>query len=279
MEDISWLKPTIVVGVAIGLFIVGSCSFVTVSPGTVGVVTYFGAVQDEVLPEGLHLFVPVKTRVIPINVRINKVQDTASASSKDLQVVTSTVALNYHLDKERANVVFQELGPDYRETIIGPAVQESVKSSTAQFTAEELITRRPEVKGSIFDSIRTRLEKYNIIVTDFSIIDFKFSPDFNKAIEDKQVAEQRALRARNDLQRIRIEAEQAQVAAEGQANAQLALARAEAQAQELLRKTLTADVIRLRAVEKWDGVLPSVSAGDAALPFLGLNPTGSGASR
>lgn len=279
MEALTWLKLAIAIGIIIGVLTLGSWSCVTVQPGTVGVVTHFGAVQDEILPEGFHWITPVKTKVIEIDVRVQKLEDMASASSKDLQVVTSTVALNYYLKKDRANIIFQELGPLYRTNIMEPAIQESVKSSTAQFTAEELVTRRPEVKGSIFESIERRLEKYSIVVTDFSIVNFQFSSEFNKATEDKQIAEQRALRAINDLQRIKTEAEQARAIAEGQANAQLVLAQAEAEAQKLLRETLTAQVIQLRAIEKWNGVLPSVSAGDAALPFLELNPTGASATR
>ena len=272
VRDLGWVKPgaiALLAGVAV---IMGSCSFVVVHPGTVGVVTDFGAVQDEILPEGLHLVIPVRTVVVPVNVRVQKIEDQASASSKDLQIVTSTVALNYYLDKSSANVVYQELGPAYPSTIIAPAIQESVKSSTARFTAEELITRRPEVKESIYTNIKERLVKYHLIVTDFSIVDFKFSPEFNRAIEDKQVAEQRALRARNDLQRIRTEADQARVKAEGDASAQLALARAESEAQKLLRETLTPDLIHLRTIQKWDGALPGVAVGDAATPFLSLTP-------
>ncbi|MEM7027973.1 MAG: SPFH domain-containing protein [Chloroflexota bacterium] len=249
---------------AIGL---SSLIFEVVPPGTVGVQTYFGAVQDEVLPEGLHVIFP-GTRVIPIDVRIQKIEAEASASSKDLQIVTSKVALNFFLDKELANLIFQNLGLNYQTTIIGPAIQESIKSTTAQFTAEELITRRPDVKESVFLSIRERLAERNIVVTDFSIIDFNFSSEFNRAIEEKQVAEQRALRAQNDLDRIRTEAEQTRARAEGEAQAHLEIAKAEAESQELLRETLSPEIIQLRAVEKWNGVLPTVMGnGESSLFF------------
>ena len=247
-----------IVGGIILLAISFSC-FVIVSPGTVGVVTHFGAVQDEILPEGLHFKIPVKTKVIPIDVRIQKIEVRATASSKDLQNVSSLVALNFYVEKEQANTVFQELGENYRRTIIMPGIQESVKSATAQYNAEQLITQRSMVKDSIFEVIKRRLNKYSIIVTDFSIIDFRFSAEFDKAIEEKQVAEQRALRAKNDLNRIKTEAEQARARAEGEAQAKLAIARAEAEAQRLLRETLSSDIIRLRTIQKWDGALPKVS--------------------
>lgn len=236
-----------------------------VNSGYVGVVTHFGAVQEEILPEGMHLIVPVRTKIVPINVRVQKMEAGAAASSKDLQNVTSKVALNYFLSKERANQIYQELGIDYQQTIIEPTIQESIKSTTAMFTAEELITKRQDVKNTVFDMIKERLAVNNIIVTDFSIIDFNFSPEFNRAIEAKQIAEQRALTAKNDLARIETEAMQAIAKAKGEADAKLAMAKAEAEAQELLSKSITGEVLELRMIEKWNGVMPvSVGEGNGA---------------
>ncbi len=240
----------------IALVAVLTATFKTVDSGYVGIKTYFGAVQGDILPEGLHVINPFTTEVIMMSVRIQKVEAEASASSKDLQNVTSKVALNYYLSKDRANVIFQELGLDYNATIILPTIQESIKSGTARFTAEELITKRPDVKQFVFEDIKNRLGQNNIIVTDFSIIDFDFSQEFNNAIEQKQIAEQRALTAVNDLNRIETEAKQQKAKAEGEAEARLALARAEAEAQRLLSESVSDDIIELKAIEKWDGVLP-----------------------
>jgi len=260
----------IMIGVILAfLFFLIIDSYHLIHPGTVGVVTHFGAVQEEILPEGLHFITPVKTKVIPIDVRIQLVEDKTSASSKDLQIVTSSVALNFYLSKTKANIIFQELGLAYKKTIIGPTIQESLKSTIAKFNAEEVITLRPKVKQMIFEDIRTRLEKNNIIVTDFSIVDFSFSSEFNRAIEEKQIAEQSALRAVNDLERIKTEAEQVEVKALGDAKAQIEIAKAEAQAQELLRKTISDQIIQLRAIEKWNGVLP-LYVGESEGIFLDL---------
>lgn len=242
-------------------------SYHMITPGTVGVVTHFGAVQDKVLPEGLHFVIPVMTDVISIDVRIQVLEAESSASSKDLQIVTSAVALNFFVSKQKANIVFQELGLEYRNTIIAPTIQESVKSTIAKFNAEEVITKRPEVKNLIYNDIKQRLEKNNIIVTDFSIVDFSFSREFNKAIEEKQIAEQAALRAKNDLERVKTEAEQVRARAEGEAQAKIELAKAEAKAQELLRESLDSQIIKLRTIEKWDGVLPTFM-GDTGGVFL-----------
>src|SRR5210317_1294343 len=120
-------RGQVLVWIAIAfLFFLIMDSYHLIHPGTVGVVTHFGAVQEEILPEGLHFITPVKTKVIPIDVRIQLVEDKASASSKDLQIVTSSVALNFYLSKSKANIIFQELGLAYKRTIIGPTIQESL---------------------------------------------------------------------------------------------------------------------------------------------------------
>lgn len=251
----------------VGLFLLVS-SFVIVPSGNLGVVTHFGAVQDEILPEGLHMVTPVQTKVINMDMRVQKLQVETTASSSDLQVIRSVVVLNFVLDKAKVQLIFRELGPYYGITVIEPAIQESFKAATAKFTAEQLITKRQEVKETIMHDVQARLMKYNIVVSDFSITDFDFSDEFNKAIEGKQVAEQLALRAKNDLERIRTEAEQAQVKAKGEADANLELARAQAEAQRLLRQTLTPELVQMRAIDKWNGELPQVSSG--ATPFISL---------
>lgn len=241
-----------------------------IQPGTVGIVTKFGAVQEEVLPPGLHFKVPVMTQIIPMDTRVKKTIDEATASSKDLQIVTSKVALNYRIDPVKANVIYSELGPQFADTIVAPAIQESIKAITSQYTAERLITERSQVKDAVQLDIEKRLQKFNLITTEFSILDFNFSDVFNRAIEEKQVAQQAALRAKNDLARIETEAMQIEATALGAARGELARADAEAKAQQLLRETLTPEILQLRAIEKWDGVLPVYTGGDAPLPFLAV---------
>jgi prohibitin 2 len=241
-----------------------------VGPGHVGVVTHWGAVQPETLPEGLHTLVPGKSHVHDIDVRVQKLEMGATASSRDLQIVRSQVALNYFVNKEHASTVFQTLGEDFVDTVVGPSLQESVKAATAQFTAEQLITKRPAVKDAILIELTSRLGGEHLVVTDFSIVDFKFSEAFNRAIEEKQVAEQMALRAENDLDRIRIEATQAEVQALARANARRIEAAGESEANLLLSKDLNREVLALRAMEKWDGKLPEVMSGTGEGLFVEL---------
>lgn len=220
-----------------------------VSTGERAVLTHFGKVHG-VLGEGLHLIVPFRDNLHHLSVRVQKITDSTSAQSKDLQNVTTQVALNCYLRPDKVNEVFQKLGVDYVSNIITPTIQESIKSATAKFNAEELITKRQIVKNQVREYITKRLSINNIIVTDFSIVDFDFSPKFVDAIEKKQIAEQNALRAKNDLERVKIEAQQ-----------KIEQAGAEAKAQALLHNTISKEIIELRMVEKWDGKMPQFYMG------------------
>lgn len=228
--------------------------------GERGVLLQFGAVQDKIFDEGLYFKIPLVQSVKKIDVRIQKDEVPASAASKDLQIVTSKIALNYHLDPNSVNRLWQEVGKNYNTRIIAPAIQEAVKSTTAKFTAEELITKREEVKLAIKVNLAERLLIRGIIVDEFNIIDFDFSKAFNEAIEMKVTAEQLKLKADRDLERIKIEKEQMIAQAQGKAEA----IRIEAQALKA-----NVNVIELRWIEKWNGKVPTYWG--QATPFIGLN--------
>jgi regulator of protease activity HflC (stomatin/prohibitin superfamily) len=232
----------------------------TVGAGERGVLLQFAAVQDKVFEEGLYFKIPFVQKVVKMDVKIKKDEIPASAASKDLQVVTSIIALNYHLDPDEVNTVWQEVGKNYNARIIAPSIQEAVKAVTAKFTAEELITKREVVKEQIKINLAERLLERNILVDEFNIIDFSFSDAFNNAIEAKVTAEQLKLKAERDLERIKIEADQKIAEAQGKAQA----IRIEAQA---LRSN--PQVVELRWIEKWNGQVPQYW-GEAS-PFIGIN--------
>ena len=250
---------TILLGVVVIVILVVILNgFESVGAGERGVVfSEFGGVLEGVLDEGLRFKIPFIEDIIKIDVTIQKAQTQVTASSKDLQMVSSTIALNHHVDPAAANSVYQQTRGAYKNRIIDPAVQESVKAVTAQFTAEELITKRAEVSIDIKEALSKKLRVHNILVDEVSIVDFSFSRVFNDAIEAKQTAEQSALKAQRDLDRIKIEAEQ-----------KITSARAEAEGQRLQRETITPALLQLRAIEKWDGHLPQVTSG--ATPFIDL---------
>ena len=238
--------------------------WVIVPAGNRGVVLQLGAVSG-IMGEGFHFRVPMVQKIVEFNVQVKKSETSAAAASKDLQTISSKIALNYHVDPETVSRVFQQIGVDYEAKVIDPAVQEAVKAITAKYTAEELITKRQQVALEIQDLLTIRLRKSDIIVDAFSIVNFEFSEEFNRAIESKQTAEQLALKAQRDLQRIKIEAEQ-----------KVAGAKAEAEALRIQKAEVTPELVRLReievqkvAVDKWDGKMPQVT-GSGALPFINI---------
>lgn len=254
--------PGFIIAVVIGLLaiVLISSSFQTVGPGEKGVIfSRFGGIQDRILNEGLQFKIPFVEFIIPVDVRVQKAQTDATASTSDLQTVSSTIAVNYHIDPDKVNTVYQKIGVYFKDRVIDPAVQESVKAATAQYSAKELITKREEVKDNIKENLRARLTQFNILVDELNIIDFTFSKSFNDAIEQKQTADQLALKAEMDLERIKIEAKQL-----------VATAEAEAKSQKLQSITITKNVLQLRAIEKWDGKLPQVTGG-GAMPFIDIN--------
>ena len=220
-----------------------------------------------------------------MEVRTQKIVESTSSASKDLQDVSTQVALNYHLNPDRAQIVYQQLGFDYASRVITPAIQESVKQVTARFNAEELITKREIVKNQIAEQITARLAAYNIIVDAISITEFQFSQQFRTAVEAKVEAQQRALQAQNELRRIQIEAQQNEAQAIGEQKANVARAEGikqanvlqaegEAQAITLIDEQLRNNPTYLEWLKatKWDGVLPLVTGGGAGgqgvTPFI-----------
>lgn len=259
------LKSVLLIVIAlIGLWIFAP--FAIVPAGNRGIITTFGKISPDVLDEGIHFRIPIAQTVHLMDVRIQKGEGAGDAASRDLQQVHATVALNYHIDPREAANVFRDLGQNIGDRIIVPAVQEAVKAATAQYTAEELIAKRPEVRDRIRTVLVERLTRHGVMVDEFSIVNFAFSKSFNEAIEAKTTAEQLKLKAERDLLRIKVEAEQ-----------KVTQARAEAEALALQKQQVTVELIRLReienqrkAIEKWDGKLPQVTG--SATPFINVTP-------
>lgn len=240
---------------------------VIVPPDHRGVMVTFGKVSPEVLHEGLHLRVPVAQQVVLMNVQVQKGEGGDVAASRDLQHVDVKVAINYRIDPLRVADVYQGVGglDAVGERFILPAVHEAVKAAVAQFTAEELVTRRTDVREQIRGQLDGRLRARNVIVEDFAITGFSFSKEFEAAIEDKSRAEQQRLKAERDLERIRVEAEQELTRARAEAEATLVKRKAEAEALAAQRSQITPELLQWEALRRWDGKLPEVVAGGAQL--------------
>ena len=188
-------KKGIVIAGIIILILIFFRPWVQVGPGQRGVVLNFGAVQQQVLEEGLHLRIPVMQEIVPMDVKIQKAETDAAAASADLQDVSSRIALNYHVVPDKANIVYQQIGVQFKERIIDPAIQEVVKAVTAKYTAEELITKRPAVSEAMRMALMDRLIANNIAVDAFSIIIFSFSKVFTEAIEARRYVAQRVTKS------------------------------------------------------------------------------------
>jgi regulator of protease activity HflC (stomatin/prohibitin superfamily) len=263
-EQIKFITGKVVKGLLVFLVLILVLgSFNTIGAGERGVVLRLGAV-NRVMTEGLNFKIPLIESVKVLDVKTQKEAARATAASKDLQTITAEVALNYHLQPEAVTSLWQSVGENYKERIIDPAIQEAVKSATAKFTAEELITKRPEVKEEIKSALTTRLSKEFILVDDFSIVNFDFSKSFNEAIEAKVTAEQNALAAKNKLEQVKYEAEQRVAQSEGEAKAIKIQA-------EAITQQGGADYVKLQAIKQWNGVLPTTMLPNSGVPFINLN--------
>ena len=242
-----------------------------VDSGNRGVLLHWSAVDTSVPPlqEGLHFVVPFQDKVINMEVRTLKFVKATSGASRDLQTVSTEVTVNYRASPNSVHVLYKEVGLDYESRIIQPAVEEVVKQITAKYNAEELITKRPLVKADIETEITARLNPYNISTDAISITDFQFSPLFSQAIESKVEAEQKALKAENDLRRIEVEARQQEQQAKGIAAANVAEAEGEAEAIKIINEALAQNPNYLEwlKVQAWDGKLPLV-VGEGGTPFI-----------
>ena len=261
IEKIKGSSKLIIIAIAVVLLFIAQ-PWVIVGPGQRGVLIRLGAVQKGVLAEGFHFKLPFVDSAVKINVQVQKNEAKAEAASRDLQIVSTVIATNYHLIPEAVDEVYQKIGMAFEEKVIQPAVQEVIKAVTAKYTAEELIAKRGEVSSAIRSALAERLVVFNIKVIEVSVAEFNFARTFNEAIEAKQVAEQQVAKARNELERIKVENQQ-----------KISQARAEAEGLKIQRQEITESLLRLReientrkAVEKWDGKLPNVTGG--TIPFI-----------
>lgn len=257
-------------------------SFTVVPAGNTGVVITLGKVSNTSFGEGFHLKVPFLQSVENMSNKIQVYETPATAVSKDLQTVNSSIAVNYRLVSDKAADMYQSVGTEYQTILIAPAVQECMKSATAKYTAEQLITERQAVGDEVKSSLDSKLNAYGIYIEKFNIVNFDFSAEFNNAIEAKQVAEQNLLKTETEQkQAITIAEAQAQqkvIAAEANANAILAEAEAQAEANRLIEASLSEKVIAYEQISKWDGVMPKVVSGDGNGLLIDINPDNLGSS-
>ncbi|HAN03859.1 MAG TPA: hypothetical protein DCW72_07665 [Elusimicrobia bacterium] len=254
------LVPVILVAAAV----MGLSSFFIVPPGEVAIKTRLGSIVDS-YSEGMHFKMPFLESVTKFSIQIQRADIKTQAFSKDLQTMNSHLVVNHRIQKETAVSIYRNLGPRYVENIVDPAVQEVFKAIAARYSAEKIISERSLLVEEINTEVKERLNKKEIIVTDISVTDLDFTDQFLKAVEDKQVAEQQAKMSEKLVEKAKRDAEQ-----------QIAKSRGEAEALRMQREQVTPALIELRkvdaqlkAIEKWNGVLPGYVGG--GVPFVSLD--------
>ena len=275
--------------VLLALIVLPNC-FATVPVGSTGIMLTMGKVEDTALPEGMHFKIPFVQKIVSMDNRVKKLELSTQAFSKDIQTVSATLAVNYRLQTEKTFAIYKTAGTAYEDNLIVPATHEVLKSVCAQYTAEELISKRAESSDKMRDELDAKLSQIGISITDFNIIDFDFSDEFISAVESKQVAEQLKKKAATEnetaiaqaerekqvsIKQSEAEAERVRIAAEAQAQSTLIAAQAEADAVKLaadaeayrleqIGKQLTDKTILNTLADNWNGELPGVIGAGAA---------------
>ncbi len=273
-------KPIVIVVLLAVLAVLLANSFAVVPVGSTGILLTFGRVQEgSTISEGLHMKLPFIQQIVSMDNRVKKLELSTEAFSRDIQTVTARLAVNYRLRPERSFSVYKTYRMDFEQDIIVPATHEALKSVSAQYTAEELISMRAESSDKMRDELDSKLTDMGITITDFNIIDFDFSEEFINAVEEKQVAEQIKKRAATEnetaiaqaerekqvaIKQAEAAAEKVRIEAEAKANAVKLAAEAEAFRLESINKNLTDATIRNTVAERWDGKLPSVMGAEMA---------------
>ena len=227
-------------------------SFTTIKSGEVGLRVKFGKIIDTNLDEGINFKIPYIESIKKVNIKVQKSELNVESSTKDMQIINTTIAVNYRVDSQKAAYLYKTVGNDYDETILQPAIKESIKSAIAQYDAEQITTKRAEVSTSCLETIQNKVKKYGIVVEDFNLTNFSFSTVYTNAIEQRKVAEQ-------NLQREKLEAERKVIEAE-----------ATKKTNDLLKQTLTDELIAKQFIEKWDGKLPQTYAGGDILKMFNI---------
>lgn len=245
-------KIWIILSVIVLCLLIGS-AITTISSGEIGLKVRFGKLVDTNLSEGLNVKIPFVEKIVKVNIKIQKTEIETTSASKDLQDVKIKLAVNFRVKEKDAVNLYKNVGNEYEEIILRPAIEESIKSVISKYNAEELITKRQEVSDLALKTLQEKIEKYGIEGSEFNIINLNFSEDYGKAIEEKQVAEQQLEKARLD------------------AEARLVEAQATKKANDLLKQTLTKELLIKEFIEKWNGELPKNYAGEDILSIFDLN--------
>jgi regulator of protease activity HflC (stomatin/prohibitin superfamily) len=261
------------VGILIILFIIVIFlwgSFAIVPAGHRGVVLWWGSVEKRVMGEGLNFKVPMAERVIKVDVRVQPHPfREIDAASKEYQMVKLTGMMNFHIDPSYVNDLYQKVGLDFANKVIDPAFNDFVKEVVPNYPITEILPKREEIRKRAMIKLGENLTRYHIIVDDIYFANIRFTQDYEKAIEAKQVAQQQVETQRQILAQREIEAQQKVATAKGEAESILVVAQGQAKANDVLSRSISPILVQYKSIEKWNGILPQVSGGGIPLIDLG----------
>ena len=251
------------------IFVILWGTFVIVPAGHRGVVLWWGSVEIRIMGEGLNFKAPIAERVIKVDVRVQPHPfKEIDASSKEYQMVKMTGMMNFHIDPSYVNDLYQKVGLDFADKVIDPAFNDFVKEVVPTYPIGEILPKREEIRKRAMVKLGDNLARYHIIVDDIYFANIRFSPEYERAIEAKQVAQQQVETQRQVLAQREIEAQQKVATAKGEAESILVVANGQAKANEALARSINPILVQYKSVEKWNGILPQVSG--SAVPFIDL---------
>jgi regulator of protease activity HflC (stomatin/prohibitin superfamily) len=252
------------------LFVVLWGTFVIVPAGHRGVVLWWGSVEKRIMGEGLNFKVPVAERVIKVDVRVQPHPfKEIDAASKEYQMVKLTGMMNFHIDPSFVNDLYQKVGLDFANKVIDPAFNDFVKEVVPIYLITEILPKREDIRKRAMTKLGDNLARYHIIVDDIYFANIRFSPEYERAVEAKQVAQQQVETQRQVLAQREIEAQQKVATAKGEAESILVVAQGQAKANDALSRSISPILVQYKGIEKWNGILPQVSGG--AVPFIDLS--------
>jgi regulator of protease activity HflC (stomatin/prohibitin superfamily) len=255
--------------ILLAIFIVLWGSFAIVPAGHRGVVLWWGSVEKRIMGEGLNFKVPVAERVIKVDVKVQPHPfKEIDASSKEYQMVKMTGMMNFHIDPAYVNDLYQKVGLDFADKVIDPAFNDFVKEVVPTYPIGEILPKREEIRKRAMAKLGENLARYHIIVDDIYFANIRFSPEYERAIEAKQVAQQQVETQRQVLAQREIEAQQKVATAKGEAESILVVAQGQAKANDALSRSISPILVQYKSIEKWNGILPQVSGG--AVPLIDL---------
>ncbi len=252
------------------LFILAWGTFVIVPAGNRGIVLWWGSVEKRVMGEGLNFKVPIAERVVKIDVKVRPHPfKEIDAASKEYQMVKLTGMMNFHIDPAYVNDLYQKVGLDFADKVIDPAFNDFVKEVVPNYPITEILPKREEIRKRAMLKLGDNLARYHVIVDDIYFANIRFTPEYEKAIEAKQVAQQQVETQRQILAQREIEAQQKVATAKGEAESILVVAQGQAKANDALSRSITSILVQYKSIEKWNGILPQVSGGGVPLIDLG----------